>query len=176
MPQMLRVAAKFPNVARCRIPQYLPIIWSFYTWIDISLNDMEWSQSRSTHTCPDLFVKIALPALATTLVLFCVQAYLFEHKNAFNHSLTYMEHQNIRYKSTIIVPRKLGFVIHSKKFHTNQEGFSYSKALCSINLFEWSRCLLFEIWGIFCYFSERNFKHNISPRPPVLPSYSFLYL
>ena len=39
------------------------------------------------------------------------QAFLIEHKKAFNHSWTYMEHQNIRYKSTIIIPRKLGFVI-----------------------------------------------------------------
>ncbi len=44
--------------------------------------------------------------------------------------------------------------IHSKKSHTNQLGFSYSKALRSINLFQSSRCLLFEIWVIFCYFSE----------------------
>ncbi len=50
-------------------------------------------------------------------------------------------------------------LVHSKKSHTNQLGFSYSKALRSINLFQSSRCLLFEIWVIFCYFSEVHFTY-----------------
>ena len=34
-------------------------------------------------------------------------------------------------------------LVHSEKSHTNQLGFSYSKALRIVNLFE-SGCLLFE--------------------------------
>ncbi len=49
--------------------------------------------------------------------------------------------------------------IHSKKSQTNQLGFTYSKALRSINLSESSRCLLLEIWGVFCYFSELPFTY-----------------
>ena len=49
--------------------------------------------------------------------------------------------------------------IHSKKSQTNQLGFTYSKALRSINLSESSRCLLLEIWGVFCYFSEVPFTY-----------------
>ncbi len=49
--------------------------------------------------------------------------------------------------------------IHYKKSHTNQLGFTYSKALHSINLSESSRCLLLEMRGVFCYFSELQFTY-----------------
>ena len=46
--------------------------WQLITTANSSPRDTKWTHSRSTHTYPALIIKIALPALETTLVLFCV--------------------------------------------------------------------------------------------------------
>ena len=57
------------------------------------------------------------------------------------------------------IATQLRWSLHSKKSQTNQLCFTYSKALRSIYLSESSRCLLLEIWRVFCYFSELPFTY-----------------